>query len=184
MHTSYEDLLKHNPKIGTILDAETYQFLDNSNKKTQDVLLDMWKEHLRANLDLLEKHGFVNDGLKGFGYNKATIAIGAGPSLHRHTERLKNLCHWNSQFPTKIQPFIFICSNHQFKPYLEDGIIPHFVMLVDASESDAIYDQLCKNIPRRGHNTVLICSLYANPKLTHEWDRRGGIIQFYAPMVA
>jgi len=50
------------------------------------------------------------------------------------------------------------------------------------SESDAIYGQLCKNIPKRGHNTVLICSLYANPKLTHEWDRRGGVIQFYAPM--
>ena len=182
MQTSYEDLIKHNPKIGEMLDAKTYEFLDNSNEKTRDVLLGTWKKHLRKNLGLLEKHGFVNDGCLGFGHNKATIMIGAGPSLHRHTKKLKELNHWNAQFDTRGQPFVFMCSNHQFKPYLEEGIIPHFVLLVDASESDAIYEQLCKNIPKRGLNTILCCSLYANPKITKAWDKRGGLIQFYSPM--
>ena len=179
---SYKELIKHNPKIGSVVDADTYEFLGNSTSKTKDALLDLWKGHFKKNLKLLDKHGLINDGLAGFGRNKATIAIGAGPSLARHTQRLKDLCYWNAQFETKDQPFIFICSNHQFKPYLEEGIIPHAVILVDASESDAVYNQLCKNIPKRGHNTILFCSLYANPKITHEWDKRGGHIQFYAPM--
>lgn len=182
MKTSYKDLLKHNPKLGEVLDVDTYRFLDNSNAKTHSALLGMWKDHLKENVGLLEKHGFINDGCKGFGANKATIAIGAGPSLKRHTKRLKDLCHWNAGFKTTVQPFIFMSSNHQFKPYLEEGIIPHFVTLVDASESDAVYRQLCKNIPKRGLNTVLACTLYTNPKIVRDWDARGGIIQFYAPM--
>jgi len=178
----YKDLLAHNPKLGAVVDPDTYKFLGNTSIKTKGALLDMWKKHLRANLDLFHKHGFVNDGCKGFGSNKATIAIGAGPSLNRHTKKLKELNHWNAQFEFKQQPFLFFCSNHQFKPYLDEGIIPHFVMLVDGSDSNAIYKQLCKNIPKRGHNVVLVCSLYANPKITHDWDKRGGAIQFYAPM--
>lgn len=179
---SYKELVKHNPKIGKVLDADTYEFLGNTSSKTKDALLDLWKGHLKKNLKLLDKHGLINDGLMGFGQNKATIAIGAGPSLVRHTQRLKDLCYWNSQFETRNQPFVFVCSNHQFKPYLEEGIIPHAVILVDGSESDAVYNQLCKNIPKRGHNVILFCSLYTNPKITREWDRRGGLIQFYAPM--
>ena len=179
---TYKELIKHNPKIGEVLDTGTYEFLGNSSSKTKESLFDLWKGHLKKNLKLLDKHGFINDGLVGFGRDKATIAIGAGPSLIRHTQRIKDLCYWNAQFDTKNQPFVFICSNHQFKPYLEEGIIPHGVLIVDGSESDAVYNQLCKKIPKRGHNTILFCSLYANPKITHEWDRRGGLIQFYAPM--
>uniref|UniRef100_A0A6M3J096 6-hydroxymethylpterin diphosphokinase MptE-like domain-containing protein n=1 Tax=viral metagenome TaxID=1070528 RepID=A0A6M3J096_9ZZZZ len=182
MHTSYEDLIKCNPKIGELADANLYEFLSNCNTKTEDALLETWRRHLKENLGLLEKHGLVNDGCKGFGHNKATIAIGAGPSLHRHTKKIMELCQWNARFEIKHQPFIFMCSNHQFKPYLDEGIIPHFVILVDASESDAVYEQLCEKIPLRGHNTVLCCSLYANPKITKKWDKRGGLIQFFAPM--
>ena len=182
MQTSYKDLIAHNPKLGEILDSKTYEFLGDTSKKTKGSLLDMWKDHLSANLDLLDKHGFVNDGCSGFGSNKATIAIGAGPSLRRHEKKLRELNHFNAQFEFKQQPFLFISSNHQFKPLLDDGVIPHFVLLVDGSESEAIYDQLCKGIPRRGLSTVLTCSLYANPKITHDWDQRGGVIQFYAPM--
>lgn len=181
LQTSYDDLLSYNPNIGKVLDRNTYDFLGSANKKTQTALMDMWKDHLSKNLSLLEKHGFINDGCKGFGNNKATIAIGAGPSLKRHTVLLRKLNHWNAQFDFKMQPFLFVCSNHQFKPYLDEGIIPHFVLLVDASESESVYRQLT-NIPKRGNNVVLACSLYANPKITHAWDKRGGTIQFYAPL--
>jgi len=179
---SYKELIKHNPKLCNVIDAETYEFLGNTSSKTKGALHDLWKEHLKKNLKLLDKHGLINDGLAGFGRNKATIAIGAGPSLIRHTQRIKELCHWNAQFNTKTQPFVFVCSNHQFKPYLDEGIIPHAVIIVDGGESDAIFDQLCKNIPKRGHNTILICTLFTNPKITRAWDKRGGLIQFYAPM--
>jgi len=178
----YEELLAHNPKLGQYFDRNTYEFLGNTSGKTKSRLQGMWTDHLRANKALLKKHGFVNDGCKGCGSNKATIAIGAGPSLNRHTEKLKELNYWNAGFDFKNQPFVFICSNHQFKPYLKEGIIPHFVLLVDASESTAVYDQLCKNIPKRGHSTILICSINANPKIVKAWDKRGGAIQFYAPI--
>jgi hypothetical protein len=182
MNLTYKELLAHNPKLSQLVDRETYEFIGNSSSKTKSALKDMWTAHIRANKSLIKKHGFVNDGCNGCGSNKATIAIGAGPSLNRHTKKLYELNQMNANFEFKDQPFVFICSNHQFKPYLDEGIIPHFVLLVDGGESGAIFKQLCKNIPDRGKNTILICSVNANPKITKAWDKRGGKIQFYAPL--
>lgn len=180
--SDYKEIIEQNPKIAEFLDADTYEYMSGANKKTQGALSPLWEKNFKDNLDLLEKHGLVNDGCRGIGNNKAVIMIGAGPSLKRHTERLKNLCHWNAQFEVKDQPFLFMCSNHQFKPYAKEGIVPHFVVLVDASESEAVYKQLCVDIPLRARRCVLVCSLYANPKITHRWDKNGGLIQFYSPL--
>lgn len=177
----YKEILDHNPKIAEFFDETTYDYMEQSNKKTRKGLFTLWEKNLDDNLDMLEKHGLVNDGCRGIGHNKAVIAIGAGPSLKRHTQRLKDLCHWNAQFDVKEQPFLFMCSNHQFKPYVMEGIVPHFVMLTDAGDSDAVYNQLCVGVPARARRCVLVCSLYANPKITHQWDKNGGLIQFYSP---
>jgi len=178
----YEELIDHSPKMGQIVDRQTYEFLGKTSSNTRDFLMKTWVSHVRANLPFVEKHGFVNDGCRGCGSNKATIAIGAGPSLNRHTQKLKELNYYNAGFEFKKQPFVFLCSNHQFKSHLKEGIIPHFVLLVDASDSEAIYDQLCKDIPKRGRHSILICSINANPKIVRAWDKRGGAIQFYAPL--
>jgi len=179
---SYDALIEHNPKIAQVINEKIYDFSGKVNDKTVDVLGDLWHRHFKKNLSLFyKKHGLVNDGCHGFGHNKAVIGIGAGPSFSRNKEYLKRICHYNSKFPFNQQPFLFIVSNHQFKPCVNEGIVPHFVALADASESDAIKSQLCDDVPERAHHTILLCSLNANPHLLKEWDKQGKLIQFYVP---
>jgi len=179
---TYEELLEHNPLIGRFLSRERYDFAVASNERTTKSLGKQWDRNLRKNLrKLYRKHGMLMDNCGGFGANKAVVGIGAGPSFNRNKEVLKRLCMYNARFPFSRQPFIFIASNHQFRPCLEMGIIPHFVLLVDASDSGPIIDQLC-NIPKRGEHVPLICSLHSSPKLLKKWDRQGKIIQFYMPI--
>jgi hypothetical protein len=56
------------------------------------------------------------------------------------------------------------------------GIIPDFVLLVDAS--DVVYDQLCKDIPDHGKSTILIAGLHCSPKVIKAWSEQGRDIRF------
>ncbi|NIT58284.1 MAG: DUF115 domain-containing protein, partial [Aliifodinibius sp.] len=114
--------------------------------------------------------------LKGFGRNKAVIAIGAGPSLKNNIEYLKEVSLIDGTKPYENQDFIFIASNHQFKPCLKRGIIPHFVMLCDAA--DSLMDQMCKDIPANGQATILLASLQVSPKIIKRWREQGRKVKF------
>lgn len=176
---SYEDLVEHNPKIADILDPKTYEFVQNSNDRTAKSLGKTWLQQSSKNARvLLRKHGLLVDNCGGFGTNKAVIMIGAGPSLKKNEDFLLELCRYNARFKFNEQPFLFMVSNHQLKPCLEKGIIPHFVVLADASAD--LYSQFDK-ISHRGQNTILLCSLHCHPKITMEWSAKGRPIQFYAP---
>lgn len=181
---TYESLIEHNPKIAQVIDEKIFDFSGRVNDQTVDVLGEMWRRHFKKNLSLFYKkkhHVLLHDDCSRFGVNKAVIGIGAGPSFNRNKDYLRKLCLWNATFPFEEQPFLFIASNHQFKPCVNEGIIPHFVALADASESDAIMGQLCDGIADRAHHTILLCSLNANPRLLKEWDRQKKLIRFYIP---
>ena len=177
METTYEDLINHNSNIASILDRKVYKYVKATNERTINSFDETWLAQSKSNLKLLKKYGLLADHCKGMGLNKAAVMIGAGPSLKKNKAMLRELCLYNSRFPFDKQPFVFITCNHQYKPCLEYGIIPHFVVVVDAS--DNLYDQLCKGIPKRGQNTILISALHVHPKILNGWDRQGRTIQFY-----
>jgi hypothetical protein len=178
---TYEKLMEHNPKIKSVLSRKRFEFVQNQNKRTITSLEKLWKKQARRNMaKLFKKHGLVNENCIRMGMNKAVIAIGAGPGFNRNKDYLKKLCYYNSKFQFEQQPFIFICSNHQYKPCLELGILPHFVIWADAS--NVVYDQLCRDISPRGQHVTLIASLHCNPRVLEEWDRQGRLIQFYLPL--
>lgn len=175
---TYQELLDVNSDIANIVPEKVYESMLKMGKATNKALSKMWLRQLKKNAKrFLGKHGLLVDNCGGFGTNKATILIGAGPSFNKNKEYLKKLCQFNAGFKFELQPFIFIASNHQYKPCLDIGIIPHFVILVDAS--DGTYDQLCTDIPKRGHATTLICSLHCSPKIITEWTNQGRLVQFY-----
>jgi hypothetical protein len=180
--TTYEDLVNHNPKIADILDPKQYELMQTKNEKTIMALAPGWKRNSRRNLrKFYGKYGLLEDRSKGFGRDKAVIGIGAGASLKRNWDYLKKVNRWNWEFPFERQPFLFMASNHQFKPCLRDGIVPHYVVLVDASTNEAIFSQLCKDIPPIAKNIILFCSIHCNPKLIREWTNQGREVQFYFP---
>ena len=180
--TTYEDLVKHNPKIAEILDPDVFSFVQKSNEKTVTALSETWERNTRRNLKKYFKdYGLLVDNCRGFGRDKATVMIGAGPSLKKNWSALQEVNDFTLRFPFPEQPFLFMVSNHQFKPCLNDGILPHFVVLVDASHSEAIYNQLCVDIPEIAKPVVLFCSIHINPRVVRDWTKQGREVQFYIP---
>lgn len=176
--TKYEDLIKQAPELEARLTPEQCAAMERNNENLAKIYGKLWKKNVRENCKTVyKKHGPIVKDCLGIGRNKAVIAVGAGASFNRNKELLKELYDSTIRLPFNEQPFLFVSSNHQFKPLLDMGIAPHFVCLMDGTE--VVYDQLCKDIPRHGRGTVLICPLRAHRNVVHEWDRQGRSIRFY-----
>ena len=134
------------------------------SKNTKTHLVETWLTNLKKNVDngLWQIHKPLNYDCIGIGKNKCTIGIGAGPSFNKNKEILMRNLNRDGVRNWNDRAFITICANHQYKPLLKMGIIPDFVMLVDGS--DVVYDQLCKDIPVSGQNTVLVTGLHCSAK--------------------
>lgn len=178
---TYNDLLERNEALSLILREKEWEKLEASNDATKEALCDLHLKNMEENIrsGLWDKHGPMSFGLYGIGEGKAVIGIGAGPSFNRNSAVLKQVHDFNFSKHLDDQPFLFVCSNHQWKPCMKLGIYPHFIVIVDAG--DVLYDQLCKDIPRQAENTILLTGLHTSPKTLKEWDAQGRPIQFYVP---
>jgi len=174
---SYDELIAINPAIERVLSRKVYDHINEANERTFDLFTKQWVGNTKKNFKRNFKKGWLLfDSCRHFAYNKAVICIGAGPSIEKNKKLIKELCILNASFPFEQQPFFFISSNHQFKPCLEYGIIPHAVMWVDAS--DVVYDQLCKDIPDIAKNIMLIASTHCHPKIITEWINQGRSVRY------
>lgn len=175
---NYKELIKSVPSMADHIRQEEVDVMRNNNEVLRIKYAELWKNNLRNNCrKLFKKHGTITDDCVGLGRQKAVIAIGAGASFNKNKDLLKELYAMNMQVPFERQPFIFLACNHQFKPLLEMGILPHFVFLLDGTT--VVYDQLCKDIPDYARGVTLICPLRVHHRVTHEWDRQGRSIRFY-----
>ena len=160
-----------------IIGKSSYDYVTGISKSTRDLLGLLWGKNVKANHKLWKKHKPLNSCI-GIGRNKATIGVGAGGSFNKNCDGLKEIVDKDGVKEWPHRDFIIIASNHQFKPLLKMGIIPDFVMLVDAS--DVTYRQLNEDIPPEGQNTVLITGLHCSPKVLGEWSKQKREILFYA----
>lgn len=177
--TTYDDLLKLNPRVEKVITSGCWDWLSLNNKATVTKLGEDWKKNIRKNIKagLWDKHGGIADSLLNFGFNKALIAVGAGPSFKKNGHILKEIMDSDGVRDWMERDFYIVASNHMYKPLLKMGIIPEFVILVDGS--DVVYDQLCKNIPHIGKYTTLLAGVHCSPKVLKEWDRQGRAIKFF-----
>lgn len=159
-----------------IIGQNHFDFLTAVNKQTQSILGKEWAENVKANKRFWRKHEPLRS-IVGLGRNKAVIGIGASPSFNKNKDVFGYHVLPDGVKDWADRDFITIASNHQFKPLLEMGIIPDFVLLVDAS--DVVYEQLCKDIHRNGQHTILITGVHASPKVVREWTKQGRHILFY-----
>ena len=174
---SYTDLVNESGLVEKIISPAMAEAVFSSSEGTVKNLLPIWKENTRKNIDLYLKHGSLRSAFYGFCANKAIIAVGAGPSFNRNKEVLKRIYEINTQYTLADQPFFIIASNKQFKPLLEMGIFPHATILIDAG--DALYPQLCDNIPSWASQSILITGMHTSPKILKQWDKHGGLISFF-----
>lgn len=174
-----------------IVSKESYEFVTRINESTINILGSEWVENMRRNKRFWRKHrklielrDIVNqDGTKGLGANKCVIGIGSGASFNKNKDVLKQIVNEDGVKDWPERNFITIAANHQFKPLMDMGIIPDFVLLVDAS--DVVLDQLTKDIPKAAENVSLICGIHCNPKVLNRWTRQGRPLLFYTtPMVS
>lgn len=175
----YDVLIKEHPEFEGVITRKNWEFIGHSDKGTVHFLKKTWADNIRKNVErkLWKKHAGLNHDCNGLGSNKAVVGIGAGQCFNKNKAVLKELVLTDGVKSWSDRDFIFVASNHQFKPLLKMGIIPDFVIVADAS--DVVMEQLTKDIPQEAQNCVLIAGLHCSPKVLKKWHKQGRIIRFY-----
>lgn len=173
---SFEDMT---PLHGVIKEVD-YELIGHVNKGTISCLTDLWKDNAENNFTsgLWDKHANVNDpSFVGMAKNKCVIGVGAGTSFNLNSDLLRRTLNLDGRRDWPDRRYVTIASNHQYKPLLDMGIIPDFVLVVDGS--DVVYDQLCTDIPSIGQNTLFLAGIHCSHKVIKEWSEQGRGIVFY-----
>lgn len=166
------------PELHGVIHESHFDLVTRINEVTVGKFAEEWSENVGRNKKLWRRHPKIGD-LRGLAKNKCVIGIGAGPSFQINKNVLKDIVDHDGVKMWQDRDFVTIASNHQYKPLLEMGIIPDFVLLVDAG-NDAVYDQLCRDIPFAGQNTTLITGIQVMPKIAKHWTKQGREIVFYS----
>jgi hypothetical protein len=176
---TWEEIVAENPEFEGVISPKSWDFIGSSDAKTTKFLGKMWRDNLRANIrnGLWKKHGGLADDCVGLGRGKATIFVGAGQSFNKNKDVLKKMHDWDGVKPWEERNFVIVASNHQYKPLLNMGIVPDFVVVTDGS--DVVMDQLVKDVPKSGQHTVLLPGMHCSPKVLRRWSRQGREIRFY-----
>lgn len=176
---SYEDIIERCPTIDGVISKLSWDYNTASNKHTREFYLKAWSKNIKTNIEnkLWKKYGSLKKDCIALGLNKALVGVGAGPSFNKNKDVLKWVSDFDGVKSWEDRDFIIVASNHQFKPLLKMGIIPDFVIVVDAS--DVMMDQLNKDIPSSGQNTTLLASLHCHPRVLNEWTNQGRELRFF-----
>lgn len=177
----YDDM----PHLHGVVKRESYEYVSRVNESTINILGKQWLDNMRRNKrfwrkqrKLIELRDIINpDGTRGLGANKCTIGIGSGASFNKNKDVLKQIVNEDGVKDWPDRNFITIAANHQFRPLMDMGIIPDFVLLVDAS--DVVMNQLTVDIPKAAKNVSLICGVHCSPRVLSEWTRQGRPLLFY-----
>jgi hypothetical protein len=177
---TWEQIIADHPEFNGVINQKSWDFIGHSDKRTVDYLKKGWTENVKENVrnKLWKRFGGLADDCVGIGRNKAVIGVGAGQSFNQNKNILRELHDIDGTKPWKDRNFIIMASNHQYKPLLNMGIIPDFVVLADGS--DVVVTQLLEDIPDKGRNTVLLAGLHCSPSVLRRWKRQGREIRFYA----
>ena len=175
----YSEMVEKHPEFKGVINKESWNYIGISDDNTVGALKKMWGNNIKANVKngLYKKHGMMNKDCNGIGKNKAVIAVGAGQSFNKNKDVLKRVSDVDGIRDWHDRDFVIIASNHQYKPMLDMGIIPDFVILADAS--DVVKDQLLKDVPASGKNTILLAGMICDPGVLEAWDKQGKDIRFY-----
>jgi len=108
-------------------DIDPQHLLKHTNKVTLNKKLQPWCRQLNMNVPYIIQQGYGIVGLLGKFKNVPAFVVAAGPSLKNNIAELKKVGNKG----------IIIAVDTSFRPLLDAGIIPHFVMAHDANHNGA-----------------------------------------------
>ena len=108
-------------------DIDPVHLLKHSNKVTLNKKLQPWCKQLNANVPYIIEQGYGIVGLLNKFPQVPAFVCAAGPSLKNNMSELRKVGNKG----------IIIATDTAFRPLLEAGIVPHFVMAHDANHNGA-----------------------------------------------
>lgn len=177
-HLEYEEALEQMPGLeGTVLKS-SWNYVGRSNESTKNHLLPLWLDNIRGNVKQRNwnRRRCVKK-LRGLAFNKAVIGVGAGQSFNKNKHVLKQIVDIDGVKDWNDRNFVIIASNHQYKPLLDMGIIPDFVLIIDGGKIGK--QQLTVDVPPIGKNTILLAGLQCDPETIGRWLKQGREVLFW-----
>ena len=110
-----------------------------------------WIENYKQNRGKIKPAVRTNDAA-----NMACILVGSSPAIRNQVDILKNLNH----------NFILVSSNGAYQFLLENGIIPDYVVLIEAR------NHVVDDLKGASNGTKLVVSPFADPEILRLW--KGG----------
>jgi len=139
---------------------ETKEYLGaRINKITREGKEKMWMRNIQKNKPFYMRGNPIPKGL-------ATYLIGAGPSLDKNIDELKNMGGRG----------VVVCIDANLKYLMDKGIKPEYCVSIDASGK--IWDMV-KHVIDKTKDITLVCTTAANPKLIKRW--KGNRFFFITP---
>ena len=82
--STFEELRNSAPIVSEIITEELADRVFSQSDYTGTHLAPTWRKNMKQNFEMYKKHGSLYQHFRGFGTNKAVIAVGAGPSFNRN----------------------------------------------------------------------------------------------------
>jgi len=145
--------------IGTFNDVSEH-FIKQVSDNTGDWYEKLWLDNARANRERIRKEGWACSALQGKYKDKTTVMLGAGPSINKHLDQLRDL--------QRDKNFIFVAVHSGLPHLLKSGITPNYCMLADADPKVIrFWSDLDMDLTR---NITLIACVNVHPSLVEKWQ--------------
>ena len=145
--------------IGTF-NSLSQSFVKQVSDNTGEWYHDLWIENARANRNRIRKEGWACSELQGKYKDKTTVMLGAGPSINKHLDQLREL--------QKDDNFVFVSVHSGVAHMLNNGITPHYCTIADADPTvKRFWSDLDMSLTK---NTTLIACINVHPSLIELWQ--------------
>lgn len=143
-------------------------FVRNMSDRTGAVHGDSWIANAKKNKKIVKECGWIADEQDSY-LGKTAVICGASQAIKKQFDTLRTILN--------DPDFVFIGLTSGIKMLLENGIAPHYCMMVDAStKQERFWDGLDMD---KTKDTTLIASVTCPPELLKRWK---GPIKFIAIM--
>lgn len=109
---------------------------------------DRWIKNYKQNRDKIKPAIRTSDG-----FERACILVGSSPGIKKQVDTLKRLNH----------NFILISSNGAYQFLVKNGIIPDYVILIEAR------DHVVDDLKVSSNGTKLVVSPFVDPEILNTW---------------
>lgn len=145
-----------------------HDFVQAISRNTEEDRLEVWEKHARFNRDNVKRCGWSSTEEFGKGEGKASVIIGAGPSLANHIDQLRKL--------QDDRDFVLIGISAGIRYLLSNGIKPRYCFISDSGPKMVQWFEGIEDTS----GIILCADITANPDAVALWEEKGGTVKYHA----